>query len=614
MERTLNDKFELWKEASSAYYNSDEPIMSDAEFDALQEDLICNGTQIIKDFIKNSIMRDSGFEDVSSFNETDNKDAGKQLSLNKIKWQSLGTTPSEIFDFFNTIKDKNAEYFVSPKFDGCSIKIDIQNIRNIIITTRGGHNITNKLINNPSIQDALTKYSQNIDFIVGEIVIPKDIFKQKYIENFSNPRNYVAGVLKPSTQDFNREQIDELIFVPCTDGVNPLLLNGYWEKIHLNWNFFASFDFEKYYTHLKSEQFPFLCDGLVISTNVQERKVKNNYPLNMVAIKFPSPQSKSKVLGLEWTQKKSNRLTPTILIEPVELDGSVVSRCSGHSYNTLFNIHKMGIGSEILITKSGDIIPKIVKVLTTSNKPLNMPNVPHKIDGAHLIVDGYEYDTSNITKFRNAFKKLEIKNIGDVVCSIIGSVCDNDIIEIFNPKLKVSFLSKLGPDSANYRNFSKIYDIKTIYLSDLIYMLQFNNVGEVLSKRLADIMTKRNKDVSGISKEVLIDVVQGDGIRKIQNSINTLKEYGVNIILEHIPDTNNISIEMTGEPGEGTKEQWLKSIQQIFPNVIHLPLTKNTNYLITNDLNSNTTKMNKARKYNVNIVLYNDFTKVLKNL
>jgi NAD-dependent DNA ligase len=92
-----------------------------------------------------------------------------------------------------------------------------------------------------------------------------------------------------------------------------------------------------------------------------------------------------------------------------------------------------------------------------------------------------------------------------------------------------------------------------------------------------------------------------------------LKSYGINTILEPLPTEDTISIEMTGEPGTGTKEQYIKNIQQINPNVVHLPLTKNTNYLITNDTSSNTTKMNKARKYNIQIITYNDFINLIKH-
>jgi DNA ligase (NAD+) len=609
--------FALWQKAATAYYN-DESIMSDHEFDELEQRLLKSGNEYITEFIRTHI---SSTSPTTPFLKIDDSlEDGQQVSLKKVKYHSKDDAKDIVKFFHDTPASSTPStqtiYYISPKFDGCSIRI-VNTAPNITITTRGGQDVTEKLINNPTIQFYLTNpIFHRYRYICGELLIKKSTFNSKYSDDFENPRNFVAGQLnRIVNKSADQEIINDLDFVAYTDGTNPLIYDAdtapetpVWKPLILPHQITSldiyNFDLERYYEFLKSDDFPYLCDGVVIAYQVRKRQIKDNYPLNMLAVKFKSETVTTVVTGFVWTQKKSNKLTPVILVNPVRLDGSTISKCSGYNYEYLKN-NGIGIGSLIEITKSGDIIPVVVRTIRKSSE-ITMPDIPHTISGKHLIIAD-ENDASKISKFYNAFSHLQTKGIGKGIgkeSSIqIGNICNYDIIEMFNPDLKMNFAMGLDTSSALYKNFTSIYQITSLFLSDVIYMLQFENVGITLSNRFEDILIKRSTDVSGISKEVIDNVLRFEGFQKIKDATQKLKEYGIKVIPKPQVSDTTITFEMTGNPPNMTKEQFVDAITKKY-DCTHTSLTKNTTYLITDDMYSNSSKMTKARKYNIKIITY----------
>jgi len=608
----IDQYFDLQKyvEASRIYYvdnDSEDVIMSDTEFDELKEEIVSWNIPEITIFVESRIYKDGeGMVEVDEqFNQRQ-----EMISLFKIKFKDMSSI-SEIRKFF--VSNRKPLWY-GPKFDGGALKINFQHkifpkIERII--SRGGVDCTKNFENLPSIIDAI-KYQKEI--VAGELVIKKTVFNEKYsIEGdndyeYENARNFVGSLIKKG--NIPQKILDDLVFIPCTDGTNPLE-KTFWKPFS-NEDMYRMQEIVKFY---KSDEFPYLCDGIVIAYYEDgERQVKDNYPLNMVAIKFPALRVKSKVIGFEWTQKKSGKLTPKIMIEPVKHEGSTLTCANGYNYQNVLD-KCIGIGSEVEVEKSGDIIPIIAKVLTRSQN-VTLPECDYRQEGKHLIAMNLE--ESRKYKFILGLQLFQLDGVGPVIADQIGQICDYDIIQLFDSKHKPDICSKLGGGS-NWRNFSEFYNIKNVSLDKLIHVLQFNDVGPKIALKAALLITKKSNDTSNMSSFVISHVCRGEGFTKIIESVRILKTFGIVVSNPVEINEDTIIYEMTVEPGtqiivDGktiSKSDFMREFKKLYPNAVHSTLTRETTYLFTNDLSSTTGKSNKARKYNVKIVLYSQALKKL---
>jgi len=586
-------------QASKAYYSGEEPLMSDPEFDALSDLLIDQEIPELTKFIESRIYRvNEGMVEVTEeFNQTQ-----EMISLKKVKYKDLSSI-TEIKTFFReAIKEKKILYW-APKYDGAALKIERNENQISLIQSRGGLDVTELFKDHFDIKRT-NQYGTR--FVCGELLITKKTFKEKYFDDgsdddsdekkFKNPRNFIGKLLK---QKFiSKEILNDLSFIQCTDGLNPIEDKIIWTKIE-SYNFF--YELPNIIKQLKSPEFPYLCDGIVIAYFEEgERQIKDNYPLNMLAVKFPATRAKTKVIGFDWSQKKSGKLTPRVILEPVNLDGSTISFTAGFNHQYLIDNH-IGIGSIVEIEKSGDIIPIIVKVVTFSND-ITLPSCSYQKQGKHLIA--IDQEESKQFKFISALKILQIDGIGETLAFKIGEIINYQIMDLFNPKHKPDICKVLGGGSS-WQKFQEFYNIKSLYLDQLIALLQFDGVGSVLSKKVALLITKKSNDTSNMSSHILTNVVRGEGFKRITESVQYLKIHGINVLSPIENSDNMITFEMTGTPPNGlTKQEFVKQLKQRFGNIIHTSLTKETNYLFCDSLSSNSGKINKSRKYNIKIMTY----------
>lgn len=604
--RLYDSDFELWYRASQIYYdiNESEDILTNEEFDELTEKLIekYNTPQSEEQNFIIGVVRGGIQLHTGDFLIPENKSQinTSQISLKKIKYNGSKTI-METKKFLSTgIYNQNEhKLFLSPKLDGISLKIKTQ--PELLIQTRGGQNVTNELKSNLDIIALLSKLNDTKHTIVhGELVIDKKVFKEKYSDEYENPRNCIVGVLKTNPND--------LRFIVCTDGLQPANINfNIWKELT------PGINLEQYFIqNFKNDVFPFQVDGMVIGHKLKsesEFQVKNNYPLNMVAIKFKAESVQTEITDIEWTIKKSGKLTPILHVKPIFLDGSTVTKASGYSYHTLKS-KRIGIGSQITIHKSGDIIPTVDRVLSRSTK-WNLPtDIDWQEDGKHIKTI-QNTETQQSQKFILGLKLLQLDGIGPVISEKIGQIVEYDIIRLFDTNFKPDIKILLGSDSANWSRFEQFYNIKTIPLDQLIEMLQIDNCGKTLSRKFAEIMTGKQVDTKGMNKQLLKDVCSSSGKYNtlVKESMNKLKQYGIKVIKPIEVSEDSFSFEMSGDPGGMTKAQFIAKLQEANPNCVHSSLTKTTKYLFVDSLSSNTSKMNKARKYNVEIMTYEEALK-----
>lgn len=578
--KTKEELLSIWEQACDSYYNSDDPDMSDIEFDELTELLRkFNDPQVNAKL--DGIYQDGSVEAVT--------EKTLMLSLFKKKYKDR----SSIVDCKSWFKTAQEQLMYAMKFDGMAIKITKKLSTIQLIQTRGGLDVTRHLINHPDIVELLYKYPEK-DILHGEMLCRKSVFVEKYADEYENPRNFVPSVIKSNNP--SKEVINSLNFMLYSDGVSPL---------GSNWKMLTPEDWyrlEEIHQHHKNSDYP--CDGLVIGYKVDEQVVKDNYPLNMVAIKFKAPTAKTKVIDIEWTQKKSGKLTPVLVVEPTELDGSTVERATAYNYDRL-KANRIGVGAIISITKSGDIIPIVDSVIVPAAS-IKMPSVDYEISGKHLIA--IDRTLSRIHKFTLALKLLEIDGIGETTAIQIGEIVDYDIINLFNKSYKPDIRQVLGGGKL-WEKFEQFYSIATLPLDRVIELLQFDKVGKVLSRKVALIITKKLSDTSGIDKEILSGVCRGEGFFRIQSAIKYLAVHGIKVIAPIEINEDTITYEMSGNPPAMTKDEFKKKMGLKYPNSVHCALTKESKLLVVDSMDSTTSKMNKARKYNIPIKTYSEILK-----
>lgn len=324
------------------------------------------------------------------------------------------------------------EYWISSKLDGCSVILTYENGQLKIAATRG-HGTVGKdcmrhikcVANVPST----IPYKEKI-IIRGELICPKnDISKMidevelKTGQRLKNGRNTVAGALnkKESTLDIFK----------YTHFV------AYWDSLHyaqdLPWIKSQGFEIpilevvksdvtedqlvQKIQEHIAKS--PYELDGIIITQkdNIEEgleTGTLNPKCSRKLKIGIHITEKETKLLGVEWNVSKNGRLSPTVVFEPIELDGSVIQRATGVNKQFMENL---GIypGCTLLIRKAGAVIPQIVAV---TNKQENYTGLPKSLlpeeyteKGLDLYVVGYTPE-ADVRRLEYFGKKLEIEQLG----------------------------------------------------------------------------------------------------------------------------------------------------------------------------------------------------------
>lgn len=588
-------------DAIRAYYSGETPIMSDFEFDQLESEL--KQSELVSTFFDSLLYRNAKYtlhKESQTEAESSHSEGVSLISLHKIKDDNevpdnvkLLNELKKFFRQFPELGKYAAKFSIAPKFDGCALKIvwDLQTKEIKNIQSRGGLDVTALLSNNTDIRKTI-EHQQAI--VCGELICKRSIFDLMYSENYANPRNFVGSLIKQKS--IESSVVESLSFIPYSNGIEQL--GECWNDMQLRDGLRLS-NYRAFFT-TDSDWKDYEQDGLVVSVRLEghtltSRPVKDNYPLNMVAIKFKPKSIIVKVTDIEWNQKKSGKLIPTVCIQPTELDGSVISRTAGFNYGYIKTNH-VGVGSEIEIIKSGDIIPYIVRTITPSND-IPMPDCEYRINGIHLI--GINTDETKKFKFLNACKILQLSGVGPVNADKIGAAVDYNPIELFDK-------SKWSDEIALLEIKPQLETIKSIRLDLLIEILQFDGVGHKLANACAQIMCKQKTvgAFSNIPQKVIQTVLSASGVRVIQSVVDRLKGYGVSVTKPLDNDTT-LTYELTGNPPGMKKKDFMQVMETKYPQYAHGILTKETSLLITDDLSGNSSKMNKARKYNVRIVTYN---------
>ncbi len=516
-QKEYKEKVDLLKKYAYAYYVKDNPLVTDEEYDKLYKEVerfekehpnlkeidsptSRVGGEVLEGFVKaKHIKRMWSMEDVFDFNEL--KEWIKRVEKN------LDTKPS---------------YYCEPKFDGASLNLLYEDgfLKRAITRGNGveGEDVTQNARTIRSIPIKID-YDGLIE-IRGEVVIRKDDFFQINKERekagemiFANPRNAAAGSLRQLDPKITAKR--RLFFYPWGIGENtldfPLLsqkMSFVYKLGFLSPSFHQKCDdqncIEEIYkrTVKMRDDFPVMMDGLVVK--VDEIALQNvlgytvKYPRWMCAYKFPAIEKSTKIKDIILQVGRTGVVTPVAVVEPVEIEGVVVERATLHNFDEIER-KDIRIGDRVIIIRSGDVIPKIIKVLdsfrTGNEKKIQRPKSCPVCD-KELLDEGALIKCQNLecpARVVNSiiyFASKQCLNIDGLGKKIVEQLYKEGLIksvlDLFY--LKSEDLLKLeGFKEKKVQNLlNSIAAVKGTECWRFINSLGIEHIGEVASKKLCD--------------------------------------------------------------------------------------------------------------------------------
>lgn len=627
------DKLELYNKAKEAYYNGT-PIMEDFEFDKLETEL--------------------GLENKSYIGSKHNPSYTVQHpfvmgSLSKIQIKKDKNSENINFGLYLDSLKKyvgNNKLIITPKYDGCSFEVQTSKSGKIkSISTRGdgefGKNIKEHILD--KVEKALCKVENKESCYRGEVLIDKNIFAQKYSE-FVNPRSFVSGVLNRKFEGISTEEKEELkskcndlsivIYdvrtkqnkewedVEWTSLVSDNIPDFYFENVKIE----TAKDFEDIYNKFSKyrETCKFALDGIVIKPVVSNRinNLTQHRPTDCVAIKFIPILEETEVINIEWNLGKSGEYTPVVITNPVIMDGKSVTRANANNIGYLIS-NKISIGTKLVFSLAGDIIPFIYKVTDTSRFDEQNINLPEnsELNGIHLMAVMSE-EEKRAKELKYSILTLNIPGMGEsnanTLVDYIVESCKGD--EFFDEQPKqipnnvfmieaIDF--EIGIGGKNGTKIAKAYKdiIGNITLDLIIRSCNFKLCGEKVSEQIANKLLGNEYDFTSMASEAYEWCFDNNSKQMIQlNEIFDKLGFSLEFfkqkqqsIATASNDEDKIPVILTGEPNNySTKAEFIKCNPQYRVTT----KWKECKIVFTNSLDSNTGKMKQAKAKGIEIRVY----------
>lgn len=621
------------EQANIDYYQKSNPTLSDYEFDKLYDELftLTNGTSPVLNKVNGNVDE----------NEEKVVHAYPMLSLSKTK------SVDELKDF---IKEQAA--VLSYKLDGLTIVAYYKNHVLDKIATRGngeiGENITRNINLFNFIPQVLPSSSPSDLVVRGEGVMSYTKFEElNSIEGgkFKNARNLSSGLTRSKTSKY--EKVIDFIAYDTNESLPQFSdtlenLNTYGFKVvdHVILN--KDNLKQKIEKEFTAENIIYPVDGLVLRINNNEYASKltssSNVSNHSMAFKWKDETAMTKLLSIEWSISRNGTLTPVAIFEPVELEGTTVTRASLHNVS-IFNELKLGLGDTLEVYKANMVIPQILKNHTESNNietPKTCPycDTPLEIKKSHssdvltLQCTNNQCKEQNVQKiaFFSSKEGLDIQGLSEQsVKLLIDAGVLNNIEDLFKLESNKEIIVKLPLfGEKSYTNLiSNIEKAKSVTADKFIRAFGIDLIGTRLTKKVFSGRSDKETiiDFLNSSKETLMNQyglgdVASDNIVSYphKSDILNLLDY-VNIIpygnnkKGNLLDNKNFVV--TGKLFEVSRKELEELIISNGGNM-QSSVNNKTTYLINNDNTSNSSKNKKAKELHVTIITEEELLKMIK--
>ena len=643
--KKMKELGEKLREASRAYYQEDREIMSNVEYDALYDTLSAleKETGIV---LADSPTVNVGYEAVEQLPKEEHE--RPMLSLDKTKEREalrefIGEHPT----------------LLSWKLDGLTIVLTYENGELIKAVTRGNGIVGEVITNNARVfKNIPLKISFKGRLVLrGEAIITYSDF-EKINETigdadakYKNPRNLCSGSVRQLNNEITAKRnvrfyAFSLVSAEGVDFRNSREVQFRW----LNEQGFEVVEYRKVTAETLDEAMDYFAeavttndfpsDGLVALYDDiaygESLGTTAKFPRNAMAFKWADEMRDTRLLEIEWSPSRTGLINPVAIFEPVELEGTTVSRASVHNISIMKEL-KLGIGDTIRVYKANMIIPQIAENLTGSG---NAP-IPHTCpacgqetvvkkenDVECLFCVNPECPAKKIKSF-GLFTSRDAMNIDGLSEATLekfiarGFIHDfGDIFEISRYKDEIVEMEGFGQKS--YDNLMESLErAKETTLPRVIYSLGIANIGLANAKVICrhfdnDLDRIRHASLEEVSDiDTIGPVIAGnlvayfrdeDNDRRLDHLMSFLHIQEDSPKQEQIFEGMNFVI--TGSLVYFGNRSEAKELIESLGGKVTGSVTKKTNYLINNDIQSNSSKNKKARELGIPILSEEDFRKL----
>ncbi|MBQ1899046.1 MAG: NAD-dependent DNA ligase LigA [Ruminococcus sp.] len=499
------------------YYNHDDPVISDYEYDAMLRDLENLEAQFPELLLPTSPTQRVGGSRGEKFSPV----------VHSVPMESLhdSFSPDEIRDFDRKVREVvlNPIYVVEPKFDGLSVSCEYRNGVFVRGSTRGdgttGEDVTENLMTIKSLPKRLDNAPAFLE-VRGEVYMSVATFEKIVAEQenngekpFKNPRNAAAGSLRQKDSKitakrgldifvFNVQAVEGMSFTTHVESLNFLTESGFPTA------FYNSFDnvddvlaeIERIDEH--RGDLPCDIDGAVVKlNNLADRTLLGStakFPRWAEAYKYPPEEKETELLDIEINVGRTGAITPVGIFKPVLLAGTTVSRATLHNEDFIRELG-VSIGDTVKIRKAGEIIPEVLSVVHHQEgaQVYQLPDYCPSC-GSKLVKEEDEAVTrctntecpAQLLRHLIHFVSRDAMDIEGLGPSLLETLLNEGLIKTFTDlyKLKaedIASLDRMGEKSAN-NLINAIEKSKSAEINRLIYALGIRHIGEKAAKLLCE--------------------------------------------------------------------------------------------------------------------------------
>ena len=637
----MKEKIEILNEANKAYYQEDREIMSNYEYDK-QYDELKKLEEETKTVLSNSPTIRVGYELLSNLPKE--KHEKVMLSLDKTKEVS-------------TLKEWLGERIgvLSWKLDGLTIVLTYEGGKLTKAVTRGNGEIGEVITNNAKV---FTNIPLNIAYkgslvLRGEAVISYSDFNKINEQipetegKYKNPRNLCSGSVRQLNNkitaernvrfygfslvkadvDFNNSRIEQLNWLR-NQGFSVVEFNKVTSDLEnaVNW-------FEE---HISENDLP--SDGLVLTFDDikygESLGSTAKFPRDSIAFKWVDEIKETKLLEIEWSASRTGLINPIAIFEPVELEGTTVSRASVHNLSIMEDL-ELGIGDTINVYKANMIIPQVSDNLTRS-KNVEVPRscpvcgsetvIKNDNDIKTLYCINDECLAKQIKSFTHFVNRdaLNIEGLSEATIEkLIAKGLVKELADIFHIDKFKDIITKMeGFGEKSYNNLAgSVNKAKKTTASRLLYSFGIASIGLSNAKLIS---RKFNDDWEKIQNAKFEDLIEIGGIGEVManNYVKFFQDEKKKVIVEdvlkevEIESSNKVLSEqifenyifvITGSVEKFRNRDELKEVIEERGGKVTGSVTSKTNYLINNDNLSNSSKNKKAKELGIKIITEEQF-------
>lgn len=644
----MKELIQILNEAGKAYYQENREIMSNFEYDRLYDELVGLEKETNTVFA-NSPTIHVGYELLTELAKEPHE--SPMLSLDKTK---------EVGALEDWIGGQNA--ILSWKLDGLTIVLTYEGGKLVKAVTRGNGQVGEVITNNAR---TFVNLPAEIGFqgklvIRGEAIIKYSDFKrmndriQDVDAKYKNPRNLCSGSVRQLNNEVTaRRNVHFYAFsLVSADGIE---LDNSVEK-RFEWLSELGFQVVEYEKVNRdtvadtvwrfSEKISGMdepSDGLVLIYDDiaygESLGTTSKFPRNSIAFKWADETARTKLDHIEWSPSRTGLINPVAVFDPVELEGSTVSRASLHNISIVENL-ELGIGDEISVYKANMIIPQVAENYTRSCTVRPVEFCPacgaktmiKEENGVKSLYCSNDFCSAKKLKLFSHYVSRDAMNIDGISEATISKMIEKGFLEELYDlyslyEYKESIIDMEGFGEKSYENLiSSIEKSKNVDLPNFIYALGIINVGLSNAKLICKHFHSDWESIKHSSVEELIEI---DGIGQViaDSFVHYFENEHNQKVLAHLEKiiTFNKAVEndpvkaifdgmnfvVTGSVHHFKNRKEVKEKVEELGGKVTGSVTSKTNYLINNDISSSSSKNKKAKELGIPIITEEQFIEMI---